>query len=309
MKEIRIGHVQDENALTGCTVIIFPDGAVAGVDVCGGAPGTRETDLLNPVMMVDQVHAILLSGGSAFGLAAADGVMAYLEEQQIGFDVGVTRVPIVPAAVIFDLAVGDHRVRPDREMGYQACVNAFSGNRAEGCVGAGIGATVGKIRGSEWATKSGLGLAQIKLDKLVVNALVVVNALGDVFDPETGEILAGVRTLAGFGRTEEIFKSTYRKVRQFTNTTIGAVWTNAALTKAGANKLAQVSHQGLVRTIRPIHTNFDGDTLFALSYGQLTVDPTLLGMLAADAVAEAVVRAVKTAESRDGIPAMCDLQG
>lgn len=308
MKNVLIGHAHDEVALTGCTVVICPEGAVAGVDVRGAAPGTRETDLLNPVMMVGKAHAILLAGGSAFGLAAADGVMEFLEERGIGFDVGLTRVPIVPAAVIFDLSIGDHRVRPDREMGYQACLNAIPNNMAEGCVGAGMGATIGKIRGVEWATKSGLGIAQIKLDRLEVTALIVVNALGDVYDPGTGDQLAGVRTLTGFCKTEDVLKTNYRKIRQFTNTTIGVVMTNAHLSKAEASKLAQMGHHGLVRTIRPIHTQFDGDTLFALSVGNLTVDPILLGMLAADAVEQAVLRAVKAARSMGGLPALCDLR-
>lgn len=307
MRGIRIGHAHDDVGLTGCTVVICPDGAVAGVDVRGAAPGTRETDLLNPTAMVDRVHAIMLAGGSAFGLAAADGVMTYLEEQRIGFDVGVTNVPIVPSAVIFDLAIGDPRVRPDREMGYQACLNAVQNNTAEGCVGAGMGATLGKIRGIEWATKSGLGIAQLKLEKLEVCALVVVNALGDIYDPDTGKQIAGVRTLSGFGRTEDVLKSNYQKIRQFTNTTIGVVMTNAGLSKAGAMKLAQMSHQGLVRTIRPVHTQFDGDTMFALSAGNLTVDPILLSMMAADVVAQAVIRAVKAAHSMGDLPAWRDL--
>lgn len=303
MKQIKIGHAQDLTGVTGCTVVIAPDGAVAGVDVRGAAPGTRETDLLNPLMMVGEVHAILLSGGSAFGLAAADGVMEFLEEQGIGFDVGMTCVPIVPAAVIFDLGIGDHTIRPDRAMGYQACVNAIENNYQEGSIGAGTGATIGKIKGMEWATKSGLGFARKQVGQLEVQALIVVNALGDVLDPATGQVLAGVRTESGYGSTAEILKGNYQKIRQFTNTTIGVVMTNAALTKVEANKLAEVSHQGLIRTIRPIHTQFDGDTLFSLSYGDLKVDQMLLGMLAADAVSEAVIRAVKSAESLTRLPA------
>ncbi len=312
MKEILVGHADDKVGLTGCTVVICPDeGAVAGVDVRGAAPGTRETDLLNPVMMVEKVHAILLSGGSAYGLAAADGVMSYLEEKGIGFDVGPTYVPIVPSAVIFDLTIGDHKVRPDREMGYLACMNAEEWNSEslhEGCIGAGMGATVGKIKGIEWATKSGLGIAHLNLGELCVSALVVVNALGDVYDPKTGKVIAGVRDESGFGDTTEILRANHEKVMQFTNTTIGVVMTNAALDKAGATKLAQVSHQGLVRTIRPIHTQFDGDTLFALSYGQVKADPILLGMLAADAVSQAVIRAVETSVGKGGVPAMCDIK-
>ena len=305
-KTIRIGHAHDEKALTGCTVIICEEGAVCGVDVRGAAPGTRETDLLNPLKMVDKAHAILLTGGSAFGLAAADGVMNYLEEQGVGFDVGVTTVPIVPAAVIFDLTIGDHRMRPNREMGYQACLNATPNNWVEGCIGAGIGATIGKIRDMEWAVKSGLGVAHLQVGELVVSALIVVNAFGDIYNPSTGKIVAGVRTAKGFGSTAEILKEGLA-VRQFTNTTIGVVLTNAALTKTTATKLAEMSHQGLVRTIKPVHTQFDGDTLFALSYGDVSVDPILLQMLAADAVSAAVLRAVEAADARGGIPALRDL--
>lgn len=307
MKGIRIGHVHDETALTGCTVVICEAGAVTGVDVRGAAPGTRETDLLNPLKMVEKAHAVLLTGGSAFGLAAADGVMAYLEEHGVGFDVGVTRVPIVPGAVIFDLAIGDYRIRPDAEMGYQACTNAFEGNVAEGCVGAGMGATIGKILSMDWAVKTGLGIAHLTLGELEVSALVVLNAFGDVYDPATGQLVAGVRTASGFGSTVELLRESYATVRPFTNTTIGVVMTNAALTKASATKLAEMSHQGLVRTVKPVHTQFDGDTLFAMSCGDLRVDPVLLQTLAADAVSEAVLRAVKMAEGRGGIPALRDV--
>ncbi len=308
MMGIKIGHAENHQGITGCTVVLCPEGAVGGVDVRGAAPGTRETDLLNPLMTVGQVHGILLAGGSAFGLAAADGVMAYLEELGVGFDVGIARVPIVPAAVIFDLAIGDHQVRPDCQMGYQACLNAVENNLLEGCVGVGIGATVGKIKGMEWATKSGLGMAEIKVGELEIGAVVVVNAVGDVYEPQSGEILAGVRSELGFGKTEEVLRTSYQEIRQFTNTTIGVVYTNARLTKSEANKLAQVSHQGLVRTIRPIHTAFDGDTLFALGCGNLEIDQILLGMLAGDVVSQAVVRAVTTASDMGGLPAGKNVQ-
>lgn len=306
MQGVKIGHAADLQGITGCTVLICPEGAVAGVDVRGAAPGTRETDLLNPVMMVDRVHAVLLAGGSAFGLAAADGVMRYLEEQKIGFDVGLTHVPIVPAAVIFDLAIGDHRVRPDAEMGYQACLDAYEGNLSDGCVGAGMGATVGKIKGIESATKSGLGIAHIKLGELEIGAIVVVNALGEVYDPESGAILAGARGQSGFVRTDEILKHNYQ-VNPFSNTTIGAVYTNAKLSKTDATKLAQIAHQGLVKTIRPIHTQFDGDTIFALSVGEILADPVLLGVLSADLVSQAIIRAIQASTSIGGLPAIADL--
>ena len=307
MEGIQIGHAHDREGMTGCTVVICPKGAVAGCDVRGSAPGTRETALLDPLMKVDKVHALLLTGGSAFGLAAADGVMDFLEEKGIGFDVGVTRVPIVPGAVLFDLTLGDYNSRPDREMGYQACLDAREDNWAQGCVGAGMGASVGKIRGKEWSMKSGLGIGKVKEGELEVMALVAVNALGDVIDPTSGQLIAGVRDEEGFASTEEIMRASYTDNLEFTNTTIGVVATNARLNKAEATKLAQFSHQGLVRTIKPVHTQLDGDTIFAISQGDLEVDLNLLGLLAADAVSQAIIQAVKNAEGMDGIPGIGDL--
>lgn len=309
VKGIKVGHAHNPLALTGCTVVLCEDGAVVGVDVRGAAPGTRETDLCRPMRLVDRAQAILLTGGSAFGLDAAGGVMSYLEERGIGFDVGVTRVPIVPAAVIFDLFLGDHRVRPDAGMGYRACLAARPGPVDQGNVGAGMGASVGKILGPARATKSGVGTASVAVSGgSTVGALVVVNAFGDVRDPETGRIIAGARGAdgqyidasrlllqgggpAGFGGRAGP-----------TNTTIGVVATDARLTKEGANKLAEMAHDGLARVIYPIHTMFDGDVIFALATGEKEQDVTALGVAAAEAVARAVVRAVRAADSAGGLP-------
>jgi len=305
---ISVGHSQDVEALTGCTVILCPTGAVGGVDVRGSAPGTRETDLLRPMNLVERVHAILLTGGSAFGLDAASGVMRFLEERGYGFDVGVARVPIVPAAVLFDLHIGRADVRPDAKMGYQACLNASSQSVAEGNVGAGTGATVGKFLGPRWATKSGLGTASIKIGNgVVVGAIVAVNAFGDVVDPQTGAILAGTRRpiVGGFLNTTQAMTSGLgQKILDFaTNTTIAVVATNAALTKEQVNKVAQMSHDGLARTISPVHTMLDGDTIFALSLGEAKGDVNAIGVAAAEVLARAVLRAVEKAEPAGGLPA------
>ena len=307
---ITIGHWTDLDAATGCTVILCPDGAVAGVDVRGGAPGTRETDLLNPTCMVEQVHAICLSGGSAFGLAAADGVMHWLEEQGYGFDVRVARVPIVPAAVIFDWAMGRADVRPDAAAGYTACAAASAGAAAEGNVGAGTGATVGKMLGYPLGMKGGLGTASRQLENgVIVAALAVVNAAGDIVDPRTGQIVAGSRRADGTGFADIVGTlagggATSRDSWSVRNTTLGVVATNVALTKAGATKLAQVAQTGLVRAIRPVHTLLDGDVVFALSLGEQHGDATVIGAVAADVLSEAVVRAVWAAETLHGMPAI-----
>ena len=267
---IEVGHEQNLNAATGCTVLICRNGATAGVDVRGGAPGTRETDLLNPVNMVQKVHAVMLAGGSAFGLDAAAGIMQYLEEQHVGFDVGVTCVPIVCGAVLFDLTIGDFRIRPDKEMGYQACLNAGR-HCPQGNVGAGTGATVGKILGMNRAMKSGLGAYALQVGDLKVGALVAVNCLGDVIDPESGKKLAAPVGDDGqtLGDTEAIMIQSYAdKKNLFSgNTTIGVVATNAAFDKSQATKLASMAHNGYARTMRPAHTMVDGDTIFALSTG------------------------------------------
>ena len=310
---IRVGHFTDKGRPTGCTVILTESGAVAGVDVRGAAPGTRETDLLDPKNLVQQVHAILLSGGSAFGLDAATGVMKFLEARGIGYDVGVAKVPIVPAAILFDLAVGDAKVRPDATAGYQACNNASDRFVTEGNVGAGAGATVGKIFGMSRAMKGGLGTASIKLESgITVGAIVAVNAVGDVFEPSTNKLLAGVRTSDGkkLLGTMEAMRSgeALPPLLGGMNTTIGVVAVDVQLDKAQCQKIAQMAHDGLARTINPVHTMYDGDTIFALSTGKsaATVDVTLLGSLAAEVMAQAVIRAIRTAESITGLPSSKD---
>jgi L-aminopeptidase/D-esterase-like protein len=291
---IRVGHAHNLEARTGSTVILCEtDGAVAGVDVRGGAPGTRETDLLNPQNLIERVHAILLTGGSVFGLDAACGVVRWLEERGIGFDTGAARVPIVPAAVIFDLADGDPGVRPDYLMGYDACQQANSGPVAEGRAGAGAGATVGKIMGMAMASPGGVGTASATLpDGVTIGALVVVNAFGDIVD-SGGKIVCGARSPRGaWLNTERLIAagsiSARRSVVQ--NTTLAVVATDARLTKAEAGKVASMAHDGLARSIRPIHTMLDGDTIFALSTGKVPADVTTIGAVAADVVARAVVR-------------------
>jgi L-aminopeptidase/D-esterase-like protein len=309
---IVVGHANDLEAATGVTVIISKQGAAAGVDVRGGAPGTRETDLLNPVNLVQKINAVVLAGGSAFGLDAAAGVMQYLEERGIGFDVQVTKVPIVCGAALFDLAFGDYRIRPDKNMGYQACINAGTGVVKQGNAGAGTGATVGKILGMERAMKSGLGSYALQAGDLKVGALVAVNCLGDVLDPLTGEKLAGplkedMMTLAD---TEEIMIKSYAEKKDLFsgNTTIGIIVTNAAFTKAQANKLASMAQNGYARTMRPAHSMFDGDTIFAMATGVIEADLTVVGFLAARAMERAVVAAVKNTESLCGLKCYNDLK-
>ena len=288
---IKVGHATNPTARTGCTVILCEEGATAGVDVRGSAPGTRETEAIRPGRLVQKVHAVLLTGGSAFGLDAASGVVQYLEERNVGFLAGPGRVPIVPAAVIFDLGVGDARVRPDRRMGYAACINASDEPVPMGPVGAGTGATVGKAPRVE-ASPSGVGSACWQLtDGLLVGAIVVVNALGNVVHPKTGEIVAGARENGAFvDITERLLSGA--ELFAGTNTTIGVIATNAALSPAEATKVAEMGHDGLARAIRPAHTMFDGDTLFALSIGSHTSDVNTVGILAAEVVGEAIVKAV-----------------
>lgn len=317
---ILVGHAHDAEALTGCTVILCPQGAVAGVDQRGGAPGTRETDLLSPFNLVDKVHAVVLSGGSAYGLDAASGVMRYLEEKGIGFDTGVARVPIVPAAVLFDLALGRSDRRPDAEMGYRAAAVASESPPAEGNVGAGMGASVGKIFGMKGAMKSGVGTACLDAGGgVLVGALMAVNAFGDVIDPANGQILAGARSVqlgplalgkdaSGFADTVQVMRSfAGRQVMRLaarSNTVIGVVATNARLTKAEATRVAMMAQDGLARTIRPAHTLLDGDTLFALSTGNKAADISTVGAFAAEAVAQAILRAVRKAASAGGLPGL-----
>ncbi|EJL45828.1 P1 family peptidase [Brevibacillus agri] len=303
---IRVGHAQNEAALTGCSVVLLEKPSVCGVDVRGSAPGTRETDLLDPLNLVSVVHAICLSGGSAYGLDAASGVMQYLEEKGIGLDVGYGVVPIVPAAVLFDLAVGDYRVRPDRQMGYQAALAASSETVAQGNVGAGTGASVGKLNGFAHAMKSGLGSASLTLPSgLVIGALVAVNAVGHVMEPKTGVILAGPRDERGEIRDsmDMMLQHAFSPIPPGTNTTIAVVASNAKLTKAQAQKVAQMAHDGLARTIRPIHTMYDGDTIFAVATDEVGAAVDLVGALSADVLAEAVIQAVKAAKEAGGLPA------
>jgi L-aminopeptidase/D-esterase-like protein len=311
---LRVGHFTDPRRPTGCTVVLAEAGATGAVDVRGGAPGTRETDLLDPVNSVQQVHAVVLSGGSAFGLESATGVVRYLEEKGVGFPVGVGKVPIVPAAILFDLGLGDWTIRPDAKAGYEAAQAATAGPVAEGSVGAGAGATVGKLFGAPAAMKGGIGTASIRLPGgAVVAALVAVNAWGDVVDPASGRLLAGARTPDGKGirGAVDALVSGEKPGRPLRgeNTTIGVVATNVALTKAEATKVARSAHDGLARTIRPVHTPWDGDTLFALSAGAVALDqaPLVVGVLAAEAVARAVVRAVTTATGVPGFPSAADL--
>jgi L-aminopeptidase/D-esterase-like protein len=308
---IRVGHAHDGDALTGCTVILLPPETVGAVDVRGGAPGTRETDLLAPQAMVQHVNALCLAGGSAYGLAAATGVMAWLNERDIGFDVRVAKVPIVPAAVLFDLAMGRADCWPDAAMGYAACDAAHADVVEEGCVGAGIGAAVGKLLGMSRATKGGLGSAAITLpDGATVAALAVTNAFGDVRRDNGGEILAGARTVEGR------FADSARLLRELPaqlifsggNTTLVVVATDAKLDKAACTKLAEMAQDGLARTIRPIHTPFDGDVVFAVATGsQPAPHLVVLGSAAADVVATAIERSVLQAVGMGGIPAATDL--
>jgi L-aminopeptidase/D-esterase-like protein len=302
--KIRVGHDTNLQAGTGCSVILCDTPAVGGVDVRGGAPATRETDLLRPMYLMDQVHAVVLTGGSAFGLDAASGVMRYLEEHQVGFDVRVTRIPIVPAAAIFDLAFGSATVRPDADAGYRACQQATSGPVAQGNVGAGTGATVGKMFGPAFAMKGGVGSASTQLaDGMRVGALVVVNAFGDIVNPQSQQVVAGARNPMGNGILAD---------HPFGNTTIAVIATDASLSKEEVNKVAQMAHNGLAQTIRPAHTMMDGDTIFALALGprlQVRPDPataafsvSMLGAVAAATLARAIVKAVQHATTLHGVP-------
>ena len=312
---LKVGHFTLTERPTGCTVVLAERGAIAGVDVRGSAPGTRETDLLNPHNTVEQVHAIVLAGGSAFGLDAASGVMRYLDEHGIGFETGVAKVPIVPAAILFDLGVGGKpQIRPTADCGYRAATAAGTGPIAEGNVGAGAGATVGKLAGPKRAMKSGIGTASITLPNgLVVAALVAVNAVGDVIDPATSTVIAGARTEDGTGLIDARRLIRTGKVAALLRgeaTTIGVVATNARLTKVQANKMAQMAHDGLARVIEPVHTPYDGDTIFALATGDLQGDADLLtvGSLGAQVIAEAVLRAVRAATGIPGFPAARDIK-
>jgi L-aminopeptidase/D-esterase-like protein len=312
---LKVGHHTMTGRPTGCTVVLAEGGVIAGVDVRGAAPGTRETDLLSPVNLVDRVHAIVLAGGSAFGLDAASGVMRYLDERGVGFPTSAGVVPIVPSAILFDLAVGTGRIRPGADCGYAAASAASADTVAEGSVGAGAGATVGKMFGMDRAMKGGVGSAAITLPNgLTVAALVAVNAYGDIIDPATGRIIAGVRTPDGRGLADAralVRAGATSQAPVGESSTIGVVATNARLTKTQATKVAQMAHDGLARAIAPIHTQYDGDTLFALATGAYApeADVSTVGALAADAVALAVLRGVRHATGLPGLPAVRDLAG
>lgn len=303
---IRVGHCTLAQRPTGCTVIRVEEGAVAGVDVRGAAPGTRETDLLAPDCLVDRVHAVLLGGGSAFGLDAASGVVRWLEEHGHGWPVGVAQVPIVPAAILFDLLIGDARIRPGADHGYSACAAASTEPVRQGSVGAGAGAAVGKLFGAGRAMKGGLGSASLRVHGVTIGAIVVVNALGDVRDPDSGQLLAGARSDDGLSlrnssaslrRGELPFRAATGSA-----TTIGLVATDAPLTKTQAKRVAMTAHDGLARAISPVHTQWDGDTVFALSTGRSSVpmDPAVVAMLSADVLAQAVVNAIRRATRVSG---------
>jgi L-aminopeptidase/D-esterase-like protein len=320
---ILVGHAQDETALTGCTAVLCLKGAVAGVDQRGGAPGTRETDALRPMHLVRKIHAVMLSGGSAFGLDAASGAMKFLEEKRIGFPTGVVKVPIVASAILFDLAIGSSKIRPDAEMGYRACAAASVAPPADGNAGAGTGCTVGKIFGKGGSVKSGIGSASIDCGGgILVGALAAVNAFGDVIDPENGEILAGARPVGTgplriggqdrFADTLAVMSTHAGRLilglAEGGNTVIGVVATNALLSKEEVNKMAQMAQDGLARAVRPAHTMLDGDTIFALSTGTRKANVSLIGAYAAEAFSRAIVKAVLAARSAGGLPAAIDLR-
>jgi L-aminopeptidase/D-esterase-like protein len=303
---IRVGHSTDYEAATGCTVIICPPNTVGGVDQRGGAPGTRETDLLRPMHQVEHVNAVVLSGGSAYGLASADGVMRYLEEHKLGY---TTRtgfiVPIVAAAIVFDLATGRHDIRPNAEMGYRACEIAATDPVERGTIGAGTGCRIGAMFGNEFASKGGVGSASINLGGgLIVAALAVVNAVGDVLD-ETGAIIAGLRARPEGNRFYGMMNA-LREMTELTpptaeNTVIGVIATNAKLNKEATNKIAQMAHDGLARAVRPAHTMFDGDTIFGLATGEIEADVNIVGAFGAEVFADAIRDAVRSATSLAGV--------
>ncbi|MDR1271608.1 MAG: P1 family peptidase [Clostridiales Family XIII bacterium] len=314
LDDFLIGHAQSEKGGTGCTVILSESGAVGGVDVRGSSPATRETSLLDPLCKMDSVNAVVLSGGSAYGLDAASGVMKFLEERGIGYAVPTGVVPIVCGASIFDLNVGDPKVRPDSAMGYAACEAAVvRGSAAEGNVGAGTGASVGKYYGQARMMKSGLGVYAVSAGNILIGAVVAVNAVGDIYDLDTGEKIAGLLSASGDGFDRDTTQVMYEQIALSkdyfaTNTTIGCVVTNARLSKAAANKISQLAHNGLARTIRPVHTSADGDAIFTLASGRYDANADALGTLASEVVGVAVNRAVRAAKPAYGLTAASDLQ-
>ncbi len=311
-EHLKIGQAENRQAGTGCTVLLFgKDGAPVGLDVRGGGPASRESELLKPMAAAGVIHAILLSGGSAFGLDAAGGVMRYLEERNIGFDVGVTKVPLVCQSCLFDLTVGDAKVRPDAEMAYHACQNAEEGNYRDGNFGAGTGATVGKLLGMEHCMKSGIGSYAVQTGELKVGALVAVNALGDVYDWRTGRKAAGLlaQDRKTFLDTEQVLlqKTEVVENKFVGNTTLGVILTNAKFEKTKLCKIAGMAHDGYARAIRPVHTTADGDSIYAVSLGEVAADQDVVGALGAQVMATAVLRAVQAARAAYGFPAAVDL--
>ncbi len=312
----RVGHAQDLKGATGCTVILCPPGTLGGVDIRGSAAGTRQVDSLQPYHFVDAVHAILLSGGSAFGLDASGGVMQFLEERSVGYETSAGKVPIVPTAIIYDLGLGEGKVRPDKAMGYQACLNANSGRVAEGSIGAGTGASVGKLYGVRHATKGGIGTASsISPTGVAVGALVVVNAFGDIVDPLNRKVLAGARDSQNPKRLIDSAAMLKKGASVpgwgagFQNTTLGVVATNVNLSKRQTIKVAQMAQSGLSRTISPVHSTVDGDLIFALSAGQEKEDVNTVGLMAEEVIVSAVMRAVQNADGLGFLPAYKDLSG
>lgn len=312
IENVKIGHAEDFENATGCTVIICEKGVPAGVDVRGGGPASRETELLNPVAACEVIHALVLSGGSAYGLSSADGVMKYLEEKGIGFPVGKTVVPLVCASCLFDLNVANHKIRPDAKMGYKASCDAENNRNDSGCIGAGTGATVGKFLGTDYLMKSGLGCYAVQIGDLKVGAVVAVNALGDIFHSETGEKIAGLlnKEKNSFGDTEKEFYKSYAGMKNvFTgNTTIGAIITNAKFNKVQMKKIAAMAQNGYARTIRPVHTTADGDSIYALSTGNIKADLDVVGTLSSLVMARAVNKAVLSAKSMYGYISAQDLK-
>ncbi len=308
---IKVGNAEDKTAGTGCTLIACEEGATAGVDVRGGSPATRETDLLKSENNVQEIHGVMLSGGSAFGLDAASGAMKYFEEHNIGFDVSVTKVPIICGASLFDLNIGDYSVRPDKEMGYKACENLTKDSCPSGNVGAGTGATVGKFFGAERSMKGGLGSYALQVGDLKVGAIVAVNCLGDVIDPETNKIIAGLldeKREKLIGTEFEITQIYEEKRNVFSgNTTIGVIATNGKFNKANMNKIASMSHNGYARAMRPAHSIFDGDTIFTMATGKVDADINVVGLLAARVMERAVIDAVKSAESAYGFKSYSEI--
>ena len=306
IEDLKIGHAQDKKGITGCSAFLFEKGAVAGVDIRGGAPGSRETALLKPDKLVNKIHAIMLAGGSAFGLDAASGVVKYLEENNIGFETGPARVPIVSSSILYDLEIGRSEIRPDLDMGYEACLNASKNDFDSGNLGVGMGATIGKIAGPDQMMKGGLGSAAYQLDELKVGAVVAVNSLGDIINPETGKIIAGALTedKKNFLDTEKYFYENYNQDNNIfgTNTSLGVVITNGKISKIEANKISSKAHNGYALTMSPAHTDFDGDTIFTAATNKVDADINTINLLAVKVIKEAVLNAIKEADTIGKVP-------